>query len=209
MRDFLLDTQTVRYWYDTKCRQHQVVMANIASFRKQTELLEHKARLLVSVITLGEIEYGHRVNLPSDPNVQAEYLRFIDEKLPDRWEVYMDAVTIYGELRSRLFNEYAPRGKRTPKMRPEQLIDPIIRITISSCACVTAPQSSGGAAQNMALRRSLPLARIAYFNMRARILWNPYDPVNPSLLCLGRGGCMTHTGQASHVRDWPGVTAAL
>lgn len=125
MRDFLLDTQTVYYWYDPECRQHQIVMANIASFRRQSELLEHKPRLLVSVITLGEIEYGHRVNLPSDPNMQAEYLRFIDEELPDRLEVYMDAVSVYGELRSRLFNKYAPRGKRTPKMRPEQLTDPV------------------------------------------------------------------------------------
>lgn len=125
MRDFLIDTQTLCYWYDTKCRQHAVVMANIASFRKQSEPLEHKPRLLVSVITLGEIEYGHRVNFPSDPNAQTEYLRFIDEELPDRWEVYMDAVAAYGELRSRLFNKYAPRGKRTPKMRPEQLTDPI------------------------------------------------------------------------------------
>lgn len=125
MRDFLLDTQTICYWYDTTCPQHQMVLANIASFRKQVESLEHEPRLLVSVITLAEIEYGHRVNPFSDPNTYAKYLRFINEELPDRWEVYMDVVTAYGELRSRLFNAYAPGEKRKPKMRPEQLTSPI------------------------------------------------------------------------------------
>jgi tRNA(fMet)-specific endonuclease VapC len=125
VRDFLLDTQTVCYWYDTTCSQHQAVVANVASLRKQVETLEHKPRLLVSVITLAEIEYGHRVNPSPDPNVHAEYLRFIDEELPDRWEVYLDVVTAYSELRSRLFNAYAPGGKRKPKMRPEQLVNPI------------------------------------------------------------------------------------
>ena len=31
----------------------------------------------------------------------------------------------FGELRTRLFDEYAPGDKRKPKMRPEQLVDPI------------------------------------------------------------------------------------
>ena len=125
MRDFLLDTQTISYWYDTACRQHQAVVANIESFRKQTEVMEHKPRLLVSVITLGEIEFGHRVNLPLNPDVQAGFLRFVREELPEPMEVITDATSAFGELRSRLFNKYAPLGKRKPKMRPEQLTDPI------------------------------------------------------------------------------------
>jgi len=55
VRDFLVDTQTVRYWYDTVCEQHEPVIANIEFFRKQAESLKHKPHLLVSVITLGEI----------------------------------------------------------------------------------------------------------------------------------------------------------
>jgi predicted nucleic acid-binding protein len=125
VRDFLLDTQTVCYWYDAKCVQNQAVLHNIASLQRQMEVLEYKPRLLVSVITLGEIEYGHRVNPSPDPTTQAEYLRFINERLPVRLQVTQDAIAAYGELRSRLFNEYAPRKKREPKMRPEQLVDPI------------------------------------------------------------------------------------
>jgi len=125
VRDFLLDTQTIRYWYDTVCPQHQGVVANVESLRRQVESLEHKPRLVVSVITLGEIEFGHRVNLPPDPNVQAEYLKFVGEQFPVRLEVIEDATAVFGELRKRLFDKYAPGEKRKPKMRPEQLIDPI------------------------------------------------------------------------------------
>ncbi len=124
MRDFLLDTQTIRYWYDTTCPQHQTVVPNIELLRRQTESLEYKPRLLVSVITLGEIEFGHRVNPSSDPDVQSQYVKFVGEQLPVCLEVTEDAVAAYGELRSRLFNEHAPGDKRRPKMRPEQLIDP-------------------------------------------------------------------------------------
>jgi tRNA(fMet)-specific endonuclease VapC len=124
VRDFLLDTQMITYWYDTECPQHEAVVANVDLLRKQTEPLEHNPRFLVSVITIGEIEYGHRANPLPNPNVQAEYLKFVDERLPVRLEVIEDVTVVYGELRSRLF-EYALGEKRKRKMRPEQLVDPI------------------------------------------------------------------------------------
>jgi tRNA(fMet)-specific endonuclease VapC len=125
VRDFLLDTQMIRYWYDTKCSQHEAVAANVDFLRKQTESLEHKPRLLISVITLGEIEFGHRVNSSPNPSVQAEYLRFVNEQLPARLEVIEETAASFGELRRRLFDKYAPGEKRKRKMRPEQLTDPI------------------------------------------------------------------------------------
>jgi predicted nucleic acid-binding protein len=124
VRDFLLDTQTIYYWYDPKCPQHEAVAANIDSLRRQVESWEYKPRLLISVITLGEIEFGHRVNPSANQNIQMEYLKFVGEQLPARLEVTEDAVAAYGELRARLFNEHAPGDKRRPKMRPEQLINP-------------------------------------------------------------------------------------
>ena len=48
MRDFLLDTQTIRYWYDEDCPQHAAVIDNIESWKEQARLLEHKPKLLVS-----------------------------------------------------------------------------------------------------------------------------------------------------------------
>lgn len=124
MRDFLLDTQTIRYWYDEDCTQHAAVIDNIESWKEQAGLLEHKPKLLVSVVTLGEIEYGHRVQVGDQSMHNEARLKFVREKFPDSLELTEDAVAVYGEIRSRLFNKFAPGEKRKPKMRPEQLVDP-------------------------------------------------------------------------------------
>lgn len=125
MRDYLIDTQTVRYWYDPICPQHDAVVANIESLKRHVEPSEHKPRLVVSVITLGEIEFGHRVNPSGNPDVQTDYLRFVTEQLPVRLDVTEDVTASFGEIRRRLFDKYAPGAKRRPKMRPEQFVDPI------------------------------------------------------------------------------------
>lgn len=125
MRDFLLDTQTVWYWHDSNCPQHAAVVANVAALREQVASLEIKPKLLVSVVTVGEIEFGHRVALTPDLAAQAGYIKFIEEELPSYLELSSDAAIAYGDLRTRLFNKYAPNEKRKPKMRPEQLVDPV------------------------------------------------------------------------------------
>ncbi len=124
MCDFLLDTQTVRYWHDSEGTQHAAVIGNVGALRKSAESLEVKPRLLVSVVTLGEIEFGHRVALVPNAAAQAAYLKLVREELPESLEVSSDAAATYGELRARLFNKYAPGEKRKPKMLPEQLVDP-------------------------------------------------------------------------------------
>jgi predicted nucleic acid-binding protein len=125
LRDFLLDTQTIRYWHDIGCSQHAAVSENVAVLRQLGASAEVKPKLLVSVVTLGEIEFGHRVALASHPAAQAAYVKFVREELPNPLELSSDAATAYGELRTRLFNKYAPGDKRKPKMRPEQLVDPV------------------------------------------------------------------------------------
>lgn len=122
MRDFLLDTQTIRYWYDKDCLQHAAVIGNIESLKEQVGLLEHKPKLLVSVVTLGEIEFGHRVQVGDQSAHNEARLKFVREQLPVSLELTKDAVAVYGEIRSRLFNRFAPGEKRKPKMRPEQLV---------------------------------------------------------------------------------------
>ncbi len=130
MRDFLLDTQTIKYWYNGTCAQHAAVIGNIESLKKLARSFEHKPRLLVSVVTLGEIEFGHRVQVGDFAKKQEAYIRFVDQELPARLELTEDAVTAYGEIRSRLFNKYAPGEKRKRGMRPEQLIDPITSLAL-------------------------------------------------------------------------------
>ncbi len=131
MRDFLLDTQIVRYWYDDKCAQHAAVLANIESLRKEASPLEYEPRLLVSVVTLGEIEFGHRVQPGDFAKRQEEYMRFVHQELPASLELTEDAVTAYGEIRARLFNKFAPGENRKPGLRPEQLIDPISSLALT------------------------------------------------------------------------------
>ena len=125
MRDFLLDTQTIRYWYDSTCIEHPAVARNVQRVRELVAPMEVQPKLLVSVISLGEIEYGHRVAHAPNPAIQTEYTEFVARELPDALELLKDATEIYGELRARLFNKFAPGEKRRRKMRPEQLIDPI------------------------------------------------------------------------------------
>jgi len=92
--------------------------------------VEHKPRLLVSVVTLGEIEFGHRVQVGAYAEHNRERMKFVNDELPDRLDLTEDAVVTYAEIRSRLFNEYAPGDKRKPKMRPEQLVDPISSLNL-------------------------------------------------------------------------------
>lgn len=125
VRDFLLDTQTIRYWKDSECSQHAAVMGNVASLRQQASSLDFKPKLLVSVVSLGEIEFGHRIALAPDLAAQAAYMQFVREELFGSFELSSDATAAYGELRARLFNKYAPADKRKSKMRPEQLVDPV------------------------------------------------------------------------------------
>lgn len=130
MGDYLLDTQMIRYWYDRKCREHAAVIGNVEAVRKLAASVEHKPRLLVSVVTLGEIEFGHRVQAGDYAAENEARMMFVNEQLPDRLELIEEAVRAYGEIRSRLFNKYAPGEMRKPKMRPEQLVDPTTSLNL-------------------------------------------------------------------------------
>ena len=130
MRDFLLDTQTIRYWYDSGCTQHAAVIGNISALRSAGAAFDPQPKLLISVVTLGEIEFGHRVQASDRTPDNAARRKFVREQLPAAWDVTPDATEAYAQLRSRLFNKYAPGDKRKPKMRPEQLLDPATALSI-------------------------------------------------------------------------------
>src|SRR5438876_333639 len=100
-------------------------MGNLAQLRQLAAVVEPKPKLLISVVTLGEIEFGHRVALSPDPAAQAAYVKFVQEELPYPFEISADAALAYGDLRTRLFNKYAPGDKRKAGKRPEQLVDPL------------------------------------------------------------------------------------
>lgn len=110
---YLLDTNHVRYWYD----KHPRVVGHLSKLDPETPLR-------VSVITLGEMEYGHKVASPSGATViQSEFKQFVATALPIVIPVSTSTTPHYGEIRARLFEKFAPRKKRSG-LRPEQLVNP-------------------------------------------------------------------------------------
>ena len=118
MHGYLLDTNIVAYWFDPRRLQHERVIQRIQD-------LPPEAPLVISVITLGEIEYGLWL-APEDSGSSQEALReFVEHHLPMVLAINQTTCTHYGMLRARLFEKYAPREKRRRGLRPEQLIDPV------------------------------------------------------------------------------------
>ena len=118
MQGYLLDTNIVSYWYDESRPQHERV-------KQRIEELPQETPLMISAITLGEIEYGLWVVLEDNATWQEAFREFVDRRLPMVLGISKTTCTSYGMLRARLFEKYAPRERRRRALRPEQLIDPV------------------------------------------------------------------------------------
>ena len=114
---YLIDTNIIGWWYNPHKREHENVKKHIDSLE-----LEDENKLWVSAITLGEIEYGHRLNPKRDLAAQKEFLDFVHDEIPHVVDITKHTVPHYGQLRANLFNKFAG-GKR--KRWPEELTDPI------------------------------------------------------------------------------------
>jgi tRNA(fMet)-specific endonuclease VapC len=120
VRGYLLDTNIVVYWFDARRPQHERVVRHIQELPEATPLM-------ISAITLGEIEFGLQVSKVSTPEQEAaqEELRaFIDINLPMVLDVTKATRITYGTLRASLCEKYASNARRRSGLRPEQLIDP-------------------------------------------------------------------------------------
>jgi tRNA(fMet)-specific endonuclease VapC len=122
--DFLIDTNILRYWYDSVCPEHAKVVARVKVACQPDQQTEYVSRLFVSVVTLGEIEYGHCVTLKPDPSKQAAYAQFVQTQCPDVLEINKHVVVQYGEMRAWLFNNCGPKVKKSKTRRAEELINP-------------------------------------------------------------------------------------
>lgn len=111
---YLLDTNHVRYWFDN----HPKVTDRLKQLPPGTPLR-------ISVVTVGEMEYGHRVESPAGlTGVQSDFQKFVGTVLPVVISVTSSTTPFYGEIRARLFERFAPRKKRSG-LRPEQLVNPV------------------------------------------------------------------------------------
>ena len=117
MRDLLLDTNIWDYWFDPTCEEHDRV-------RSRAQELPAETKLVLSIITWGEIEYGYRAMTKKERSCEERFHEFIKAKEP--WTVPLDkhVTRIYGKLRACLFEKYAAKDKKRKGLRPEQLIDP-------------------------------------------------------------------------------------
>ena len=124
MADYLLDTNILRYWYDIRCDENLRVVRRVNNARHAGSHGKYLSRLFVSVVTLGEIEYGHRVTLAPDPAKQAAYAKFVREQCPVALEITKHVAEQYGEMRAWLFNNFGPIAKRSKAKRAEELVNP-------------------------------------------------------------------------------------
>ena len=124
MADFLLDTNILSYWHDTHCADNAKVAAAVRLARQPQPQTGYVPRFFVSVITLGEMEFGHRTAHTPDPKRQAEYAEFVRNQCPVALEITSHVTEQYGLLRAWLFNNCGPNANKTKAKRAEQLVFP-------------------------------------------------------------------------------------
>ncbi len=124
-KDYLLDTNIIRYIHELEAGgQSKESMA----LKTRLESLPQNARIFLSPVTTGEVEYGIRVGPFDDPDNE-KY-----KKLVNILSIYpcLDidcaiARQYYSLLRARLYEKYAPKrkkGQSAGKKRIEEWKDP-------------------------------------------------------------------------------------
>ena len=117
MPGYLIDTQTISYWFDGKSGNYPRVQA-------AAEQRRGIGPLYVSAISLGEIEYGHAVH-PTGAGPQREgFVKFMREELPQVLHVDKHTAEPYGQIRAALFERFASSHRKGRAKRAEELCDP-------------------------------------------------------------------------------------
>ena len=122
MADYLLDTNILSFWYNTNCSEHPNVIARVNTARQMAPGTGYTSRLFVSIVTLGEMQYGHCVALTPDVNQQAAYVKFVREHCPVALEMTAHVAEQYGQMRAWLFNNCSPNALRSKAKRAEELV---------------------------------------------------------------------------------------
>lgn len=119
MDGFLLDTNIFSIWHDSVLgERHRRVTERIDG-------LESGSPLWMSIVSLGEIEFGHHCTQPASLERLSEFKAFIRKQNILFKEVTRHTTGQYGRLKAAIFQKYAPKEKRGKKKIIEQLLDPI------------------------------------------------------------------------------------
>jgi tRNA(fMet)-specific endonuclease VapC len=110
---YLLDTNAVAHWY----QQQPKLAAHVNA-------LDKEAQVRVSVITLGELEFGHNVSLQDrDQERRDAFAKWVDKTFPHPRTVDVTRHTrdCYGKVRAAIFDKYPPLG--STENHPERCYD--------------------------------------------------------------------------------------
>jgi predicted nucleic acid-binding protein len=120
MRDYLIDTNIWEYWFNpSKEPSHGNVLKLIDKIKQE------ESRLWISVITWGEIEYGYCSMKEKERSLETEFRQFVNDRSPKVYDIDKHVAATYGQIRTMLFEKYAPEEKKRKGKRPEQLVDPV------------------------------------------------------------------------------------
>lgn len=133
MRTFLLDTNIWEYWFNKEGnpKENTNIERRVRDLVDiETNTKEFAWRLGISIITLGEIDYGYNVMKKKERSREREFRSFISKKNPWIPEIDKHVAKEYGKLRADLFERYAPENKKRKGLRPCQLIDPVTSLEL-------------------------------------------------------------------------------
>jgi len=117
MAVYILDTCIWSYWFNPKSNEHSNVNRHI-------EQLSDNDKLGISIITWGEIEWGHRKDSPDgNTTIQSSYIDFIKKQKPTDFFIDIHVTKSYGKLRAGLFKKFPPKTKN--HKWPELCVDPV------------------------------------------------------------------------------------
>jgi tRNA(fMet)-specific endonuclease VapC len=124
-KDYLLDTNIIRYIHELEAGSQS---NECKTLKARLSQLPQNAKIFLSPITVGEVEYGIRVGPYNDP-YKEKYKRLTNilESYPCLSIDSDIARQYYSLLRAKLYNQYAPKSKKDKsniKKRIEEWKDP-------------------------------------------------------------------------------------
>lgn len=116
MPGYLIDTQTICYWFDG---------TKFPAVQAAAEARSADSPLYISAITLGEIYYGHSAHPGGIGPKRDEFLKFVRDKLPQILPISHHTAEPYGLVRAHLAAKFPPPGGWNKKRRTEEMYDPV------------------------------------------------------------------------------------
>jgi tRNA(fMet)-specific endonuclease VapC len=114
VKEHLLDVNSVQDWFT----------GNI-NFLAHIDLMRADGgRIFVSVVTLGEIEFGHNLTNSTNPARREEFERWIHDTFPPSTRIHVEGHDwrYYGQLKAEIFRRFPPRSAK--ENHPEMCLDP-------------------------------------------------------------------------------------